>query len=133
MLTQRGIHAHIDSAGIYTTFLGHPPDRRMAAVATSHGITLDHVAKTFENSFFTEFDLILCVTNSVLEAVRAMAHTKEHQSKLFLATHFSKEFKDVEIPDPYFRGKQGFERIWEIMLDACEGIISHFFLDHSKH
>ena len=47
---------------------------------------------------------------------------KEFLSKLYLATHFSKTHEGQDIPDPYFEGDQGFENIWKVMEEACQGI-----------
>lgn len=99
----------------------------MQEVAQTHGITLNNKAKVFEESFFDQFDAIFCVTQGILEAVQAMAHTKENLDKLFLATHFSKSHKGEDITDPYFGGKDGFEVIWEVMVESCQGIVDYFY------
>lgn len=95
----------------------------MQEVANSHGITLDNQAKIFEESYFDQFDMIFCVTKDILSAVKAMAHTKEHRKKVFMATHFSSKYKDEEIPDPYFGNKKGLELLWKMIEDSCEGIL----------
>lgn len=129
LLSEKGIPAYIESCGLHSTFIGNPPDRRMLAVAETHGITLDNRAKIFEESFFDQFDAIFCVTEDVLSAVKAMAHKKEHHVKIFLATHFSKKHKDEEIPDPYFGGEKGFKLLWDQVEDSCQGIMQKFFID----
>lgn len=132
LLKEKGIHAYIESCGLHATFLGNPPDRRMQVAGESYGITLHDRAKLFEASFFDQFDAIFCVTEDVRAAVKAMAHTKEHQSKIFIASHFSEKYKDEEIPDPYFGGQKSFKHVWERVEDACKGILTHFFIDHSS-
>lgn len=123
LLEEKGIEGYVESCGLHTTFLGNPPDRRMQEVAQKHGITLENRAKIFEASYFDQFDAIFCVTHDVLKAVQAMAHTKEHQQKIYLATHFSEKFKGEEIPDPYFGGEKGFENLWEMVEESCQGIL----------
>ncbi|MCP5504511.1 MAG: low molecular weight phosphotyrosine protein phosphatase [Chlamydiales bacterium] len=132
LLKEKGIHAYIESCGLHATFLGNPPDRKMQVAGESYGITLHDRAKLFEASFFDQFDAIFCVTVDVRAAVKAMAHTKEHQSKIFIASHFSEKYKDEEIPDPYFGGQKSFKHVWERVEDACKGILTHFFIDHSS-
>ena len=126
-LQQKRILAHIESCGLYASFLGSPPDQRMQEVAKAHGLKLENRAKLFEASFFDEFDAIFCVTEEILEAVAARAHQKEFLDKLYLATHFSKNHRDQDIPDPYYGGPKGFESVWSLMEEACEGIIAHFY------
>jgi protein-tyrosine phosphatase len=129
ILQEKGVTAYVESCGLHSTFLGNPPDRRMQDVAEAHGITLDNRAKIFEESFFDQFDAIFCVTEDILSAVKAMAHSKKHLDKVFLATHFSTKYKDEEIPDPYFGGEKGFELLWDRVEDSCKSIFTHFFVD----
>lgn len=131
LLQKKGIPAYVESCGLHSTFLGNPPDRRMQAAGRSHGVILHDHAKIFEASFFDQFDAIFCVTKDVYAAVRAMAHTQKDQSKIFIASHFSKQYKGEEIPDPYFGGEKGFEQVWDRVEDACKGIMKYFFIDHS--
>lgn len=91
--------------------------------ATKRGITLENRAKVFEATYFDQFDAIFCVTNDVLNAVKAMAHIQEHQQKIYLATTFSDKFKREEIPVPYFGGDKGFEHAWEMIEESCQGIL----------
>ena len=99
----------------------------MQKVANTRGLTLENQAKVFEESYFDQFDAIFCVTREILEAVQSMAHGQKNLDKLCLATHFSKKHQNQDIPDPYFSGPHGFEMIWEIMEDSCQGIIDHFY------
>lgn len=123
LFEEKGIQGYIESCGLHATFLGNPPDRRMQEGATKRGITLENRAKVFEATYFDQFDAIFCVTNDVLNAVKAMAHTQEHQQKIYLATAFSEKFKGEEIPDPYFGGDKGFEYAWEMIEESCQGIL----------
>ncbi|MDN3508821.1 MAG: hypothetical protein P0S93_02170 [Candidatus Neptunochlamydia sp.] len=51
----------------------------------------------------------------------------------FIASHFSEKHKDEEIPDPYFfGGEKSFEHVSDRVADACQGIMKHFFVDHSS-
>lgn len=123
LLNEKGIKGYVESCGLYATFLGKSPDRRMQEGGVKRGIILENRAKIFESSYFDQFDAIFCVTNDVLKTVQAMAHTQDHQKKIHLATAFSEKFQGEEIPDPYFRGEKGFEHVWEMIEDSCQGIL----------
>lgn len=124
LLTQKGLdkEVYVESCALHPSFLGSPPDRRMQEVAFEHGVALNDHAKLFEVTHFDQFDAIFGVTEDVVEAIRAMAETKGHLSKVYLATHFSKKHLDQDIADPYCSGSRGFEVVWEQVVDACEGI-----------
>ena len=129
LLKKKDIAAYVESCGLQATFLGNSPDRRMQDVAEKHGVALENKAKIFEMSYFDQFDAIFCVTEEVLNAVQHMAHTSVHRQKVYLATHFSKLYKDEPIPDPYYNGDEGFKYVWSIIEDSCQGILDHFFID----
>lgn len=119
---QRNVPAYIESCGLHSFFLGSFPDKKMQSVAKAHGLFLDNQAKLFEDTYFDQFDWIFCATQEILESIQHMAHQKEFLSKLYLATHFSKTHEGQDIPDPYFEGDQGFNSVWEMMEEACQGI-----------
>lgn len=127
LLKEKGVKAYVESCGLHGSFLGSDPDRRMQEVAAKRGIALKNKAKLFEESFFDQFDVIFCVTKDVLSAILAMAHTQEHKNKVHMATHYSHKYKDQSIPDPFFQEGKGFEHVWEMVDDACQGIYNHFF------
>lgn len=124
LLTQKGLanDVYVESCALHPSFLGSPPDRRIQEVAFENGVTLNDHAKLFEAAHFDQFDAIFGVTEDVVEAIRAMAETKEHLSKIYLVTHFSKKHPEQDIADPYYSGARGFEVVWEQVVDACEGI-----------
>ncbi|WP_420420558.1 low molecular weight phosphotyrosine protein phosphatase [Simkania sp.] len=125
---QKGVsdQVYIDSCGLHSSFLGSAPDARMQRVAKEKGITFTHQAKMFEPAFFDTFQAIFGVTEEIVSHLRSLAHTPEEKAKVHLATTFSENFKGMDIPDPYYLGAQGFEKIWEIIEDACNGIFDEF-------
>jgi len=125
---QKGMNnqLYVDSCGLYANFLGASPDQRMQAVAKQKGILFDHQAKIFEPAFFETFQAIFGVTEEVISHLHSFAHTKEEKAKVYLATAFSQNYKGKDIPDPYYLGTQGFEKIWDMIEDSCEGIFNHF-------
>ena len=125
---QKGIsdQVYIDSCGLHSSFLVSPPDARMQRVAKEKGIIFNHQAKMFEPAFFDSFQAIFGVTEEIVSHLRSLAHTPEEQAKIHLATAFSQNYKGMDIPDPYYLGAKGFEKIWEIIEDACLGIFKQF-------
>lgn len=122
---------YVDSCGLYATFLGSQPDGRMKEVAHSKGIHLDHQAKLFQSTYFEMFDAIFGVTGEVVAHLRSLAQTKEALSKIYHVTDFSVLYRGRDIPDPYYLGKDGFEKAWEMIEDVCQGIFEHFIAPKS--
>ena len=51
--------------------------------------------------------------------------TPEQRVKIHLVTAFSKSYPNHEIPDPYYGGENGFERVLDMVEDAAAGLLIH--------
>ena len=46
------------------------------------------------------------------------------QARIALLMSFSEQYSDIkEVPDPYYGGTQGFAHVFDIVDDACDGLI----------
>lgn len=52
-----------------------------------------------------------------------MAKTKEDLSKVDLLLNVSKPNSDSEVPDPYYGGEEGFEKVFQMVWEACEKLV----------
>ncbi|MCH9630685.1 MAG: putative low molecular weight protein-tyrosine-phosphatase [Chlamydiia bacterium] len=120
---------HVESCGIGAHFAGSDMDARMSKVSEKRGVYFSHKAITFEDAFFSAYDYIFVVTNEIKEYLQESA-PKGACEKIYLATHFSKHYKDEEIPDPYYGGEGGFEKVLNMVEDSVDGILEH--LESSK-
>jgi protein-tyrosine phosphatase len=114
-----------DSAGTSSYHLGSPPDRRMsAAAATKLGIKLRGQARQFQKSDFQDFDLILAMDRENYENILALDLTKQYQHKVRLMCEFCSQHTLKEVPDPYYGGQDGFNQVIDLLIDACEGLLT---------
>ena len=116
-------HFFADSRALTSFYLGQNADFRMCKAAQKKGILIDHISQLFERSDFSTFDYILAVNHEVKDLLEGLASTSEERKKIFLATAFSKKYKDEEIADPYFHGKEAFDHVMDMALDCCEGLL----------
>lgn len=123
MLTERGLQAQfaVDSAGTGGYHAGEAPDRRAQAAARRRGYDLSaQRARAVRSADFQEFDLILAVDRSNLENLLRVAPANcAAQIRLFMSYAPS---WPAEVPDPYFGGDQGFERVLD-MLEAASAAL----------
>jgi len=119
---------HVDSCGLHAHFLGSAPDQRMQSVAHRRGVFFDHRAQLFETAFFDLFQAIFGVTKEVVSHLRLLAHNEDSRAKVYLASDFSRQFRGLDIPDPYYLGDWGFEENWEMIEDCCLGIYEFFIM-----
>lgn len=114
---------HIESCGIGDWHVGQLPDERMRDAAKSRGLVLASRGQQFKPEFLDKFDYILAADKAVLRDLYFHAKSPEHKAKIHLMTEFSSCYKGQEIPDPYYGGDPGFERVLDMLEDSCEGLI----------
>lgn len=113
-----------DSAGTSSYHIGSPPDRRMSAAAYQKlGIQMGGEARQFQKSDFQEFDLILAMDKSNYHNILELDSSGQYHHKVRLMCDFCTENTLKEVPDPYYGGTEGFNRVIDLLLDACEGLL----------
>ncbi len=115
----------VDSAGTGSWHVGNLPDQRMRTTALSRGIELTSRARQIEENDLYEFDQILVMDKDNFYAVKAL--TKDHKntinSKIKLILSYSKNSQLDEVPDPYYGGQNGFDKVLDLLDDAIDGLI----------
>jgi len=114
-----------DSAGTSSYHIGSPPDGRMAAAAKRKGILLQGKARQFERSDLEEFDLILAMDRSNLRDILYLDESGKYKDKVKLMCDFATHHQELEVPDPYYGGRDGFDQVIDLLLDACEGLLEY--------
>jgi len=111
----------IDSAGTHAYHVGEPPDRRAVAAAERRGISLQDIrARRVSEDDFERFDHIIAMDEDNL--ARLQEQSPEHQSKVRLLLEFSSR-DEREVPDPYYGGAAGFERVLDLVDEASRGFL----------
>ena len=115
----------IDSAGTGGWHAGNPPDRRATAAARARGIVLEGAARQVRPSDFEDFDLLLAADRENLADLRAVAPDEEARAKVRLLRSFDPaSHGDLDVPDPYYGGPDGFEEVLDLVEAACRGLLS---------
>jgi protein-tyrosine phosphatase len=116
----------IDSAGTGGWHVGSPPDERASAAAAGRGIALEGAARRVSASDFDDFDLMIAMDSANLRELRALAAGEEQRAKVRLLREFdpaSDGSRDLDVPDPYYGGGDGFERVLDMVDAACRGLL----------
>lgn len=115
---------YCDSAGTSGYHIGSPPDPRMAAAAaTSLGIKLHGEGRQFQKSDFQDFDLILAMDRENYDNILLLDVTGEYSHKVRLMCDYCTRHTLKDVPDPYYGGTSGFNRVIYLLVDACEGLL----------
>lgn len=113
----RDTEFHIDSAGTHGYHVGHPPDPRMRAAAAGRGYALDSTARRLAAEDFERFDLIVVMDDENFANVSALSPGRG--ARIVRMCDYCETQQASEVPDPYYGGAAGFERVLDILEDAC--------------
>lgn len=118
-----GDRIFIDSAGTHAYHVGKPPDPRARVAALARGVDLSGLrARQVGRDDLAEFDRILAMDFSNLDALRFMCPSS-CLSKLELFLDYAPKLRIREVPDPYYGGHQGFERVLDLIEEASLGLL----------
>lgn len=113
----------VDSAGTHDYHVGDPPDARAIAAARRRGIELAHLrARMVEAEDFQRFDLIVAMDR--LNRATLLERSPEScRSRVRLFTEFGPDSAIEDVPDPYYGGALGFERMLDLIEEAAAGLL----------
>ncbi|MGK7932896.1 MAG: low molecular weight protein-tyrosine-phosphatase [Microcystaceae cyanobacterium] len=120
-----------DSAGTSSYHIGSPPDARMQAAAAKQGIKLTGAARQFEFSDFGSFDLILAMDRDNYRDILRLDSHKQYQDKVKMMCDYATHHREREVPDPYYGGGEGFDRVIDLLLDSCQGLLDEIKENYS--
>ena len=112
----------VESAGTGGYHIGEKPDKRSINVAGKYGIDISmQRCRKFRRRDLDEFDLIYAMDRTNLQDILVLA-TNEGQRKKVKLLLEEGTAGGGEVPDPYYGGQDGFERVFQLINGACEAI-----------
>jgi protein-tyrosine phosphatase len=115
---------HVESSGVTAYHVGENVDARMRQTAARRGVKLNHRSQLTQPSDIEAYDLIFAMDHSNYRALRGMA-PPELREKIRYFREFDPEGDgDIEVPDPWYGGADGFERVFDIVDRTVANLIS---------
>ncbi|MGW2560598.1 low molecular weight protein-tyrosine-phosphatase [Streptomyces sp. NPDC001514] len=117
----------VDSAGTGGWHEGDGADHRTVSVLRAHGYESGHVARQFRASWFARLDLVIALDDGHLRELRRLAPTEADAAKVRLLRSFDPAARaqgELDVPDPYYGGMDGFEECLEMVEAASEGLLA---------
>lgn len=115
----------VESAGTGAWHVGELPDPRSREVAHRHGVTLPSRARQVVAADFREFDLVVAMDRSNLGELERLRVRYGGGARLALMRDFDPDPGDGEVPDPYYGGDAGFDRVYAMVLRSARGLLEH--------
>ncbi len=117
----------LDSAGTGGWHVGDSPDARATEAAGRRGIALEGAARKVRPRDFEEFDLILAMDANNLRDLQRMAPDDRAREKVRLLREWgragSQSDGDLDVPDPYYGGPGGFDRVLDLVQASCASLL----------
>jgi protein-tyrosine phosphatase len=119
-----GDAVEVDSAGTGDWHVGHGADARARSALTARGYPAEHVARQFSPAWFAERDLVLAMDEANLRDLRRLAPDQETAARVrLLRSYDPKADGDLDVPDPYYGGTDGFDVVLDQLERACAGLV----------
>lgn len=121
---------YVESAGTHGYHIGNPPDARSREAGERRGYIFDSFARKVSRSDFEEFDYILAMDEENLAGLRSIAPRQGRAEVSLLLSHCASA-DCTEVPDPYYGGSRGFERVLDLVEAACADLLEKIRRDHN--
>lgn len=113
----------VASAGTSNYHVGNAPDSRSIEIAKQNNIDISYLkGKQFSATDFDDFDHIYVMDNTNYNEVINLARSYEDREKVKLILNEVFPNENVDVPDPYYGGAQGFINVFDMLNEACEAI-----------
>ncbi|HUW98924.1 MAG TPA: low molecular weight protein-tyrosine-phosphatase [Acidiferrobacter sp.] len=125
LVEQAGLYNQVvvDSAGTHGYHIGEPPDLRAQDAAARRGIEIATLkGRQVRVQDLRDFDYVLAMDDENLRNLRRFPHGSEAHVRLFL--EFATHADTKEVPDPYYGGISGFDRVYDLLEDAARGLLA---------
>lgn len=123
MISERGISNRfvVDSCGTGGWHEGNPADPRSIQVGAKNGISVDSVARQFRDSDIAGYDMVIAMDRSNEKNLIKLGVDSKLIRRMRSFDPGTPEGPDV--PDPYYGGDDGFDRVYEMLVRSCNGLI----------
>lgn len=112
-----------DSCGTSNYHIGDIPDPRTFAIATKHGIKMDHIVRQFTVEDLECCDYIFAMDKNNFKNILRLSDSDGHKEKVFLMRQFDSLGKGEEVPDPYWGNEREFQEVFDILDRSIEGFL----------
>lgn len=125
LVNERGLQSYfyIDSAGTSAYHIGEPANSKSQWVANQQGIKLHSKARRFKKNDLEEFDLVLAMDYENLQNIRQLDDGSGFSDNVKLLREFDPDPDDKAVPDPYYGGMEGFQRVFNVIKRSSEALL----------
>lgn len=117
----------VESAGTGAWHVGEPADPRALAALRERGYDgTSHRARQFAANWFSQYDLILAMDQDNYAELTRLAATEGIDADTRLLRSYDPAARtsgDLDVPDPYYGGADGFAHVLNQLERAADGLV----------
>jgi protein-tyrosine phosphatase len=117
----------VSSAGLGDWHVGNSADDRTVSILEEYGYSCDHVAAQVEDRHL-QADLILAMDSGNDRTLRRLlSRAGGDPSRVQMLRSFDPEASaagDLDVPDPYYGGRDGFPRVFRMIESTMPGLLA---------
>ncbi len=122
--TLMGKQVVVDSAATSNFHVGDKPDPRSISTAFLHDIDItSQRGRQFKTTDFDDFDVIFVMDSSNYSDILILAKSTEHRNKVKMIMNEIEPGKNINVPDPYYGGDEGFENVFQMLDKATKAFL----------
>ena len=123
----RHLRITVDSAGTAGYHVGNLPDKRSIEIAEKHNISLkNQKARQFKQIDFKSFNIIYAMDKNNYNHLISLAENAKDRQKINMILNEINPGLYESVPDPYYGGNDGFQKVYNMLDKACEKIANKF-------
>lgn len=119
----------VDSVGTAGYHIGEKPCPGTQSIFKTHNLPYSGRARQLTSSDLHTFDYLIALDSSNQSDVRAMLAREGIQKPVYRLLDFAENVDTDDVPDPYYVGN--FERVYELVLAGCTGLLAHIKTAHA--
>lgn len=123
LIIERGLEeiVEVDSAGTISYHNGESADARMREAAAARGYEFVGRSRQVCEEDFERFDSIVAMDSSNLRDLEEMNISGPAELRLF--SEFLTLRSPTDVPDPYYVGGDGFDRVLDLLEEGCPAVL----------
>lgn len=133
MVEEKGLTNKIscDSCGTADWHIGQTSDSRTLANAAQNGMKIRHLGRQLAEKDFGSFDFILAMDESNYDDILDLKdQIGADHDLIFKMREFESGSPAPDVPDPYFGGKDGFQRVFDILWRCNQHFLDYLVKEH---
>ncbi len=120
-----GLDIDFDSCGTGDWHVGDEPDERAQACIRKNGSDISDLrGRQFRESDFNDFDCIYTMDDTNHSNILKLSESQYSKEKVRMILNETYPGSNMSVPDPYFGGDSGFDRVYQILSEAADKVLS---------